>query len=98
MRHLSFGKGLNYFWSRATHQAMEIKADFRLGELEFQVSRYQWDKGRKLDRIYHFEELLFFVGTRGKEACDTLGGGSHPQDLESEGTKKGYDPQIQRIG
>lgn len=37
MRHLSFGKGLNYFWSRATHQAMEIKADFRLGELEFQA-------------------------------------------------------------
>lgn len=59
MRHLSFGKGLNYFWTRATHQAMEIKADFRLGELEFQVSRYQWEKGKKLDRIYYFEELLF---------------------------------------
>lgn len=36
----------------------KYKADFRLGELEFQVSRYQREKGRKLDRIYHFEELL----------------------------------------
>lgn len=51
-------KGLTTSGVELLTRQWKYKADFSLGELEFQVSRYQWEKGRKLDMIYHFEELL----------------------------------------